>query len=42
MTNETIFEIRKTNAFEKSLKKAVKKGLDVNEIKKLDNSYEFI
>ena len=33
MTNETIFEIRKTNAFEKSLKKAVKKGLDVNEIK---------
>ena len=33
MTNETIFEIRRTNAFEKSLKKAVKKGLDVKEIK---------
>ena len=35
MTTETIFEIRKTNAFENSLKKAVKKGLDVNEIKKV-------
>ena len=35
MTNSTIFEIRRTNSFEKSLKKSIKKGLDINLLKEI-------
>ena len=35
MANNTIFEIRKTNSFEKSLKKAIKKHLDIDELKRI-------
>lgn len=35
MTRRTLFEIRKTNAFERSLKKALKKHLDINELKQI-------
>lgn len=33
MRNRTLFEIRKTNSFEKSLKKAIKRGFDIEELK---------
>ena len=34
-TNNTIFEIRRTNSFEKSLKKSIKKGLDIDLLKEI-------
>ena len=37
MANKTLFEIRKTNAFEHSFKKAVKKNLDIDELKLIIN-----
>ena len=33
MTNNTIYEIRMTNTFERSLKKAIKKNLDIKLLK---------
>lgn len=35
MNNDTLFEIRRTNTFEKSLKKSVKKGLNINDLKNI-------
>ena len=35
MINKTLFEIRKTNTFEKSFKKALKKGLDIEKLKRI-------
>ena len=33
MNHNTLFEIRRTNIFEKSLKKSIKKGLNINDLK---------
>ena len=35
MANNTVFEIRKTNSFEKSLKKAIKKHLNIDALKQV-------
>lgn len=35
MNNDTLFEIRRTNTFEKSLKKSIKKGLNINDLKNI-------
>ena len=35
MMNRTLYEIRRTNSFERSLKKSLKRGLDIKKLKNI-------